>query len=77
MHLAVYLNRLRFTKVLFDFTFFEINVLTDNWVIFLFDHFLSHCPRVLFRDVKIACISCTVKADFNCCWLRHGAVPLC
>ena len=62
---------------LFYFTFFEVHVFANNWVVFLFDHFFGHGAGVLFCDIKIARICRAVQADFNGCWLRHGSGPLC
>ena len=69
--------KLNQAKRLFNLAFFEIDVLADDGVIFLFDHFFSHCTGVLFGYVKIACAGCRIQTDFNGCWLRHGSRLSC
>mgnify|MGYP003154120393 FL=1 len=48
-------------------------MLARNWVVFLFDHFFGHRPRIFLRDVEIAGPRGRVQTDFNGCWLRHDA----
>lgn len=58
---------------LLNLALFELNVLARDGIIFLFDHFFSHCPRILLRDIEIAGTRGRVQTDFNGCWLRHDA----
>lgn len=61
----------KLSRNLLNFSFFEIHMLTRNRVILTLDHFLGHCPRVLFRYVVKACVSGAYQLNLNCCWLSH------
>ena len=62
-------------QALLDFAFFILNVLANNWVVFVDDHLFSHCPCVLFGHIKVASACGRVQADFDRGWLRHWASP--
>ena len=58
---------------LFDFAFFELDVLTYNRIVLTHHHFFGDVTWVLLRDVEEAGACSRVQADLDCCWLRHGA----
>ena len=60
------------TAELFDFAFFEFNVLARNRVIFPDDHLVGHGPGILLCDIEEACSSCAVEANFDGGWLGHN-----
>lgn len=47
----------------------------NNRVIFVYDHFFSHRPRVLFGYVKVAGARGRVQAYLDCGWLGHDSAP--
>ena len=58
---------------LLDLAFLELDVLANNRIILAHDHFLGDVTWVLLCYVEETGACRRVQADFNCCWLRHGA----
>jgi hypothetical protein len=60
---------------LFDFGFFELDMLAHDGVIFAHHHFFGDIARVLFRHIEKARIGGADKPNFNRGWFRHGMRP--
>ena len=60
---------------LFDFCFFEFDVLADHRVIFFDDEFFRHGARILFGHIEIARARGAFEFDLDRCWLRHLRNP--
>ncbi len=66
--------KLKREAILLDLTFFVINVLACNGIVFFHNHFFGHGPRVLFGHVEMACTRGRVKTDLDRGWLSHFVI---
>lgn len=55
-----------------DFTFPELNVLTNNWVVFANHQLLSDVPGILLGNIVESSIRSRIQADFDVVWLGHS-----
>jgi len=62
------------TAMLLYLALFELHVLARNGIILPDNHLFRHRPGILFGDIKEACASGAVEANFNCGWLGHRPI---
>lgn len=60
---------------LFNLCFFELDVFSNNRVIFCFCHLFRHCAAVLLCYIEEARIGGRQKLDFNRVSLGHIEIP--
>lgn len=58
---------------LFDFGFFELDVLADNRIIFALHHFFGEIARIFAGYIEKAGIRRADEFDLYIGWFRHGA----